>query len=95
MIKYLLAFMLFVSHYCLAQKDTALTNLEAKLSKEQNTAAQLDIIQKLAQRTNFQNPELFQAYLDKGIVLAEQSRQRDMMIKARILIAHRRNKTAH
>ena len=85
MTKYLLAFTLFLSHYCFAQKDTAIINLEAQLSKEQNTALQLDIIQKLAGKTNFQNPEQFQAYLDKGIVLAEQSRQRDMMIKARII----------
>ena len=47
MTKYLLAFTLFLSHYGFAQKDTAIINLEAQLSKEQNTALQLDIIQKL------------------------------------------------
>lgn len=85
--KYLFVMLVFLYQHSFAQKDSSIIKLEATLKNEQNPAIQLELIEKLAQKTNYQNPEQCKAYLDKGIVLAEQSRQRELMVKARIIAA--------
>ena len=82
--KILFFFLLFfTSTNCIAQKDTALVRLEGLLEKEQNADAKIDIIDKLAQRASFAQPDLIDEYIAKGIFIAEQSRDKNLMVKAR------------
>ena len=74
---------LFITTHCIAQKDTALVRLEGLLEKEQSPSAKIDLIEKLAQRASFVKPDLIDEYIAKGIFIAEQSRDRDLMVKAR------------
>jgi tetratricopeptide (TPR) repeat protein len=80
----ILLFICFQSH---AQTDSTVVRLETKLANSSNIAEQLDIIERLAERTDFENQAACQAYLDKGILLAEKSRNREMMVKARRIAA--------
>ena len=75
--------LLFTATNCTAQKDTAIVRLEGLLEKEQNTEAKLDIIEKLAQRALFVQPDLIDDYITKGVYFAEQSRDRNLMVKAK------------
>jgi hypothetical protein len=58
--------------------------LEKELQAQNNVAAKLIIIEKLAQNNYLYNTTKSQEYIEKGIFLAEQSRDRNLMIKARI-----------
>ena len=54
-----------------------------KRKKEPNTEAKLDILEKLAARAMYVQPNLIDEYISKGVYLAEQSRDRNLMVKAR------------
>ena len=81
--KLFFSLLLFISTNCIAQKDTALVRLEALLEKEQNADLKIDLIEKLTQRASFVQPDLIDEYVAKSIFIAEQSRDRDLMVKAR------------
>jgi tetratricopeptide (TPR) repeat protein len=66
-----------------AQKDTAIISLEKQLETTTNISDKLDITFKIAAKYNLANPASCEAYLQKGIFIAEESRDREMMIKAR------------
>lgn len=66
-----------------AQKDTAVIRLEKNLETTTSISDKLDIISKIAIKYNLENPTACQEILDKGIFIAEESRDREMMIKAR------------
>ena len=85
--KILVFFLIFCSLQSAAQKDTAVIKLEKELEAAASIDAKLYIIEQLAEKTDFENPVDCQAYLDKGILLAEQSRNREMMVKCRRVAA--------
>ncbi|MBL0145041.1 MAG: tetratricopeptide repeat protein [Chitinophagaceae bacterium] len=66
-----------------AQPDTVVTNLQKKLAATTNVSAKLDIILEIAGKYNLKNPTACEEILNKGIYIAEESRDRAMMIKAR------------
>ena len=74
---------LFFCLKSIAQNDTTVKKLEAKLAAAKTVSLKLDIIKDLAEEYNMENPKACQDILDKGIFIAEESRDREMMIKAR------------
>jgi tetratricopeptide (TPR) repeat protein len=78
-----LAFCCFITLQATAQKDTVVIKLEKKLDSTTNVSDKLDIISKIAMNYNLENPKACQDILSKGIFIAEESRDREMMIKAR------------
>ncbi len=68
-----------------AQKDTAIVSLEKTLLTTKNVSDKLDIIFKIAAKYNLENPLAAEEILKKGIFIAEETRDREMMIKARRL----------
>jgi tetratricopeptide (TPR) repeat protein len=79
----LLILLLLATLNLFAQKDTAIINLEKKLAATTNVSDKLDIIFKIAAKYNIENPSASEAILSRGIFIAEESRDREMMIKAR------------
>jgi tetratricopeptide (TPR) repeat protein len=79
----LLALFCFITLQSIAQKDTAVIRLEKKLDSTTNVSDKLDIISKIAMNYNLENPKACQDILSKGIFIAEESRDRELMIKAR------------
>ena len=79
----LLVLFLLVSLNSFAQKDTAIISLEKQLAATTNVSDKLDIVFKIASKYNVENPAATEAILRKGIFIAEESRDREMMIKAR------------
>jgi tetratricopeptide (TPR) repeat protein len=79
----LLLLLILITLNLFAQKDTAIINLEKKLETTQNVSDKLDIVFKIATKYNVENPVASEAILRKGIFIAEESRDREMMIKAR------------
>jgi tetratricopeptide (TPR) repeat protein len=75
--------LLFCCLKSIAQKDSTVKKLEQKLETATNISAKLDIIKELAEEYNLENPTACQEILNKGIFIAEESRDREMMIKAR------------
>ncbi len=72
--------------FCLrsnAQNDTAVKKLENKLAATKDVSQKLDLVKDLAVEYNMENPKACQDILNKGIFIAEESRNREMMIKAR------------
>lgn len=66
-----------------AQNDSAIKNLEVKLNAATDAAEKINIVQKLAEKYNLESPEKCQDILSKGIFIAEESRNRELMMKAR------------
>ncbi len=66
-----------------SQTDTAVLTLKKNLESTSNIAVKLDIVLKIAAKYNLENPAAAEDILKKGIFIAEESRDREMMIKAR------------
>lgn len=81
--KFLALFLLFCGLQSFAQKDTTIKKLEDKLKGTQSVSEKLDIVKELAQEYNLEDPKACQEILNRGIFIAEESRDREMMIKAR------------
>jgi hypothetical protein len=79
---FLIAFNCFITNV-FAQKDTSLIRLEKMLEKEYDVVKKLKINEQLIEKANFYYRDLFKEYIEKGIFLAEQSRDRNLMIEAR------------
>ena len=75
--------LVLVTLHTFAQKDTAIVRLEKELETTTKVSDKLDIIFKIAAKYNLENPAACEAFLQKGIFIAEESRDREMMIKAR------------
>jgi tetratricopeptide (TPR) repeat protein len=67
----------------IGQKDSTIKKLEKKLEAAATVSEKLDVIKDLAAEYNLENPQACQEILNKGIFIAEESRNREMMIKAR------------
>jgi tetratricopeptide (TPR) repeat protein len=65
-----------------AQQDTTVQRLQKELAAAPGVSGKLDIIFQLAQQYNLENPKACQEILEKGIFIAEESRNREMMAKA-------------
>lgn len=79
-------FLVFSLLFCLrsiAQNDSSVKKLQTKLAAATTVSQKLDIIKDLAVEYNLENPAACQDILNKGIFIAEESRDREMMIKAR------------
>ncbi len=85
--KLLLAAFLLIAFGAKAQEDTIITRLKKDLAKEKGLNAKLDITERLAAYSEVYTPNLTADYLNDAILLAEQSRDRDLMIKARRVAA--------
>lgn len=81
--KFLALFLLFCTFQSFAQKDTTVKKLEDKLKAAKAVSEKLDIVKELAQEYNLEDPKACQEILNRGIFMAEESRDREMMIKAR------------
>ena len=68
--------------FCTAQKDTAVENLQNKLATIVDVSKKLDIVLEIAGKYILKNPQACEDILNKGIFIAEESRDREMMIKA-------------
>ena len=66
-----------------AQSDTTVKKLEDKLKTASAVSEKLDIVKELAEQHNLENPKACLEVLNRGIFIAEESRDREMMIKAR------------
>lgn len=66
-----------------AQTDSTVKKLEKQLNAASAVSEKLDIIKLLAEEHNLENPQACQEILTKGIFIAEESRNREMMSKAR------------
>lgn len=75
--------LVLVTLHTFAQKDTAIVRLEKELETNTKVSAKLDLIFKIASRYYAENPSSSDAILQKGIFIAEESRDREMMIKSR------------
>jgi hypothetical protein len=71
-----------------AQKDTAIQNLENKIIKEADINAKLDLVRTLGDKGGLYYPDLVQSYIDKALFWAEESRDRNAMVKARRIAAN-------
>ncbi len=80
---FLLSLLFFSTLTSFAQKDTSIIRLEKNLWATTNVSEKLDIISKIAVKYNLENPKACEEILNKGIFIAEESRDREMMIKAR------------
>jgi tetratricopeptide (TPR) repeat protein len=65
-----------------AQQDSTIKRLQGELAKAATVSQKLDVINELATEYNLENPAACQETLDKGIFIAEESRDREMMTKA-------------
>jgi tetratricopeptide (TPR) repeat protein len=75
-------FSLFFFAAVTAQQDTTVKRLQNELAAATGVSAKLDIIAQLATEYNLENPPMCQETLEKGIFMAEESRNREMMAKA-------------
>ncbi len=81
--KILALILLFFTLKGFAQKDTTIKKLEEKLKATQSVSEKLDVVKDLANQYNFEDLKACQEILNRGIFIAEESRDREMMIKAR------------
>jgi tetratricopeptide (TPR) repeat protein len=65
-----------------AQQDTTIQRLQKELAAATSVSGKLDVVFQLAQQYNLENPQACQEILEKGIFIAEESRNREMMAKA-------------
>lgn len=79
---FLLSLFCVIVSISFAQKDSTVKRLQKKLQDAKSINAKLDVIYELAVEYNLENPKACQETLDQGIVLAEESRDREMMIKS-------------
>jgi tetratricopeptide (TPR) repeat protein len=70
-----------------AQKDTTVKRLLQEVAAAKTVSNKIDILYKLAEEYNLENPTACQETIDKAIYIAEESRDREMMVKARRLAA--------
>jgi len=66
-----------------AQKDTTLQSLERNISKAADINAKLDVVKTFIEKSALYYPEVSKSYIDKSLFWAEESRDRNAMIKAR------------
>ncbi len=71
-----------------AQKDTTVKRLQQEVAAAKTTGGKIDVLFKLAEEYILENPSACQETIDKAIFIAEESRDREMMIKARRLAAN-------
>ena len=77
------ALLILITLHSFAQKDTAIVRLEKELETTTKVSDKLDLNYKIAGKYYVQDPSVCEAILQKGIFIAEESRDREMMIKAR------------
>jgi tetratricopeptide (TPR) repeat protein len=70
-----------------AQKDTTVKRLQQEVAAAKTVSGKIDVLFKLAEEYILENPAACQETIDKAIYIAEESRDREMMIKARRLAA--------
>jgi tetratricopeptide (TPR) repeat protein len=71
-----------------AQKDTTVKRLLQEVTSAKTVSGKIDLLFKLAEEYILENPTACQETIDKAIYMAEESRDREMMIKARRLAAN-------
>ena len=77
-----------------AQKDTTIKRLQQEIGTAKTVSVKIDGLFKLAAEYILENPTACQETVDKAIFVAEESRDREMMIKARRLAANLYNQAA-
>ncbi len=78
---------LLTFHLC-AQKDTTVKRLQNEITAAKTVSSKIDALFTLAEEYILENPAACQETIDKAIFMAEESRDREMMIKARRLAAN-------
>jgi tetratricopeptide (TPR) repeat protein len=71
-----------------AQKDTTVKRLQQEVTSAKTVSGKIDVLFTLAEEYILENPTACQETIDKAIYMAEESRDREMMIKARRLAAN-------
>lgn len=71
-----------------AQKDTTVKRLLQEIAVAKTVSNKIDVLFKLAEEYNLEKPTACQETIDKAIYIAEESRDREMMVKARRLAAN-------
>jgi tetratricopeptide (TPR) repeat protein len=86
--KLIFTFLIFVAATtCAAQVDTTVTKLKKAVQDAKNTSDKLDAYAKLASEYYLKDDKACQETIDQMIYEAEQSRNREMMVKSRRLAA--------
>lgn len=75
--------MLLFVNFGNAQNDSIINSLQKQFAAVNNTEDKLEFVKKLAQEYGFARPNEMKAILEKGIQLAEESRDRKLMARAR------------
>jgi tetratricopeptide (TPR) repeat protein len=83
-----LFFATLLTLYSNAQKDTTVKRLQQQITAAKTVSSKIDALFELATAYNLENPPACQETIDKAIYTAEESRDREMMIKARRLAAN-------
>jgi hypothetical protein len=83
-----LFFATLLTLYSNAQKDTTVKRLQQQITAAKTVSSKIDALFELATAYNLENPPACQETIDKAIYIAEESRDREMMIKARRLAAN-------
>jgi tetratricopeptide (TPR) repeat protein len=76
-----------------AQKDSTVKRLQQQITTAKTVSGKIDVVFELAEAYNLENPAACQETIDKAIYIAEESRDREMMIKARRLAANLYNQS--
>jgi hypothetical protein len=76
-----------------AQKDSTVKRLQQQITATKTVSSKIDALFELAEAYNLENPAACQETIDKAIYLAEENRDREMMIKARRLAANLYNQS--
>jgi tetratricopeptide (TPR) repeat protein len=83
-----LFFAALLTLYSNAQKDSTVKRLQQQITAAKTVSTKIDALFELAEAYNLENPTACQETIDKAIYMAEESRDREMMIKARRLAAN-------
>jgi tetratricopeptide (TPR) repeat protein len=89
----ILFFATLLSLYSNAQKDSTVKRLQQQITAAKTVSSKIDALFELAEAYNLENPAACQETVDKAIYTAEESRDREMMIKARRLAANLYNQS--
>jgi hypothetical protein len=74
-----------VTLHSYAQKDSTIKRLQKELDATKTVTSKIDKLFEIATEYNLENPTACQETIDKAIYMAEESRDREMMVKARRL----------
>lgn len=83
-----LFFATLITLYSNAQKDSTVKRLQQQITAAKTVSTKIDVLFELAETYILENPTACQETIDKAIYVAEESRDREMMIKARRLAAN-------